>query len=1471
MRILKRLVHVLVVVLTLVVGAAAAAIIVSQTAWFKDWLRGYIVREANQYLNGQLSIARLGGNLFFGVELEDIGVSMDGSQVVAVKDLGLDYNVFELISRGLSVDNIRLNQPVLYLRRQGDTWSISRLVKKQQQEADRSGPLKPIAIDDIDVTDGAVVIDGPVGTTGVEVPKRIDHLDAKLSFKYEPVRYSIEITHVSFRGSDPAIALNALSGGVSVRNDTVFVDKLALRTAETSLMVDGAVQQYLTKPVFQLQLTSDKFSLPEAARLVPALAGIGLQPAFELKVDGPIDRLGVDLNLRSSAGQLTGKVVADVTAPGQSVNGALSIRHLDLAPILNNARQKSDITADAKIDAHAASFADLNSLRGTVVVDAPRIVAAGYAAENVKARASFEGRRVGVDAKAAAYGATATTAGRITLPDTARHASADPIAFDLHGEARNLDVRRLPSALHVPPAATNVNADYHAAGTVMPAPAGSRAPAQADVTGDLRFLPSTVAGARIAGGSTAGVSMHGKEIGYSADARVEDLDLQRIGREFEIPSLAVDRYKSAINAHLVANGHGATPQDMDLAAKGTLTDSAILGGRIPQLAFDATVAHDAARVKTNGSFADFDPAVASGRPQAKGKVAGSFDVDAIVDGISRGVTVDSVQATAKVNLLPSAIGGLEITHAIVDGDYHNSSGDIRTFDITGRDVNVKASGTLALNDAGRSNLKVHADTPSLEEVGKLVNQPLAGIAAVDATITGNRHELQAAGTLTGNGVKYGENGALALSTDFTAKVPDLDAANATVSATTHGTFVTVGGQNINELTAKTGYGHQQVTFDATAKQPQRSVAAAGTVLLHPDHQEIHVENLSLQSQGVQWQTAPGARAAIQYGKDAVTVEGLKLVSGNQQIAADGSFGQPGDALKVTLANVDLATVDALLLRPPQLSGRLNASSTITGSKAAPQVKADFKINQGGFRQFHYDTFGGTANYGGRGVTLDARLEQNPTTWIEAKGYVPTAAFSASNDAHVHHEAGAREDRFDLHVDSSPIDLGIVQGFTTALTGVKGTLQAKIDVTGAADDPHPLGAITVQNASFKVEPTGVVYTDLDGRIDLRQEGVHIDSIRVLDNQKKPLTITGDLGVHEREVGSVAVSVKADDFKVIDNKMGNLRINSDLRLTGQMSAPRVEGDLGLSTGSIDLDSILAAAGDSAYATQATQYATGPDAAANPTAAAPAPSMFDALQVDVHLTVPNDLVIKASDLRAPGAPIGLGALNLTLGGDLWASKVPWDQVRLVGIVNTVRGTYDFQGRRFTILRDGTVRFEGTDDLDPALDIRTERVIQAVTANVNVRGTLKNPQIVLSSTPPLEQADILSLIVFNQPINSVGEGQQISLAQRAQAMATGAVAGQLAQSIGNALNLDTFEINTAPDSGGAAQLTIGQQVGQNLYVKVQQGIGDQSQTNVILEYELTKWLRLQTNVLQGSSTQQQLFQRLQGSGVDLLFFFSY
>ena len=130
----------------------------------------------------------------------------------------------------------------------------------------------------------------------------------------------------------------------------------------------------------------------------------------------------------------------------------------------------------------------------------------------------------------------------------------------------------------------------------------------------------------------------------------------------------------------------------------------------------------------------------------KGTVAGTLDVDATVAHVSSGVTPDSVQADGKVDA--GAVDDRrprDHSRVARRRPTTNPTGDIRTLEIAGRDVNVQASGTLALNETGQSNLKVHADSPSLEEIGKLVDQPITGIGKIDATVTGNKRELKAAG------------------------------------------------------------------------------------------------------------------------------------------------------------------------------------------------------------------------------------------------------------------------------------------------------------------------------------------------------------------------------------------------------------------------------------------------------------------------------------------------------------------------------------------------------------------------------------------------------------------------------------------------------------------------------------------------------------------------------------------------------
>jgi translocation and assembly module TamB len=1464
-RVLRRLIHALILMMTLAVGATAAVVIVSQTAWFKEWLRGYIIREADRYLNGNLSIGRLGGNLFFGIELENVGVSMDGHEVVAVQDLGLQYNLFQLLSSGLSIDEVRLNHPVIYLRRDGDTWSIARLIKKQEQEADRQGPAPPVTMDSIGISDASVVFDQPVATSGVEVPRRIDDVDARLSFKYEPVHYSIEISHLSFTASEPAFGLRALSGGIAVRDDTFYVDKLALRTRETSLSIDGAVKDYLTKPILNLRVSSDKVSIDELSALVPALAGIHVQPAFEMSVAGPMDELAVDMNVRSRAGDLKASVVTDLLAPGQSVRGDIGIRRLNVAAFMPG-QQRSDLTADARVNLRADSFINPETIHGSVSLTAPRVLAAGYTAERIRGTARIDGRRISVNGRATAYGTDLTTEGRVVLQSRTR-----PTSYDLRGRVQRLDLRRLPATLRVPPADTDVTADYHVRGVEPPPRAGT--PRSLD--GEFRFADSAVAGARVEAGSTAAISMRNGGLSYTADARLTDLDLERVGRTFNLPALADERYRSRLNADVTATGSGSDPKALDITAKGTLRDSSILGGRLPSLAFDVAFADDQAHVRAAGSFEDFDPAVLSGRAAAKGSITGTLDVDATIAMVSAGLAPERVRASGTASLAPSTIGGVTIDRASVDADYHDNAGEIRTLEISGRDVNVTASGSLALNETGESKLTFHADTPSLEEVAALFDVPASGMAQADGTLSGNRRQLRAEGKLVASNLKYQEHGALTATSTFSVQVPDFAFDRAEVTAETDAAFVTIAGQDINEVSARTTYAGKRLAFDGAAQQGERTLGLAGDLVLHPDHQEVHVQRLNLDTRGTVWQLEPGSEATFQYGPDAIEVENARLVSGDQRITANGTFGRRGDALQVELANIDLASVDALLLRAPQFTGRLNATARVSGSRQTPQADGEFAIANGGFRNFKYDTFSGTARYSGKGLTIDTRLQQNPQHWITAKGYLPAALFSRPSSAPraetTHIASVAPEDQIDLLVDSSPIDLGIVQGFTTALTDVTGSFEAHLRVTGSADDPHPTGVVTIDKGFAEVVPVGVRYRNITGRIDLEPDRVHIEGITLLDNQQNQLTVSGDLAIHEREVGGVQIRVRSDDFKVIDNNLGNVRLRSDVEITGELRAPRINGFVGVTTGDINIDEIIALTGTSAYSTTPAEFATRPGAAGGEGRPEDSGPLFDRLQINVHLAIPDDLVVKASNLQTPNAPIGLGALNVTLGGDLTVTKNPGERVQLVGSVNTVRGNYDFQGRRFEILRDGMVHFQGLDEINPRLDIRTRRIIQAVEANVGIRGTMREPQIQLSSTPPLEEADILSLIVFNQPINQLGTGEQISLAARAQALAAGALTGQIARSIGGALDLDTFEINLAPENGAGPEVTVGQQLSANLYVRLQQGIGENNSTNLILEYELTNWLRFRTNVVQGASTQQTLFRRAESTGGDLIFFLSY
>jgi autotransporter translocation and assembly factor TamB len=1242
-----------------------------------------------------------------------------------------------------------------------------------------------------------------------------------------------------------------------------------------------------------------------------------------VKANGPLSWLGLEFALNSSAGDVSGTMHANLESEARRFAGDVNLKAVNVAPLMNDPEMKSHLTGQAKFDVMVPAANPREGLQGRYSAKASEVRYSGYAAKDVEARGRLDGRRVIIDAaKGGGYGSRATTAGTVetglTGPD-----GASIMRVNLHGEVAGLDLRNLrtlPIEARIPPIDSRLNFTYRVSGTPT------------SMVGDARLARSTLLGATLAEGSEGSFSKAGESIAYEATGQVEGLDLTRVGKVFDMPVLSTGQYESRINGPFTLKGEGTDVAEMKLDAWASLRDSTVGGAHLSAMEVEAHLDGGSARIRAKGDFANVDPARFADMPKAKGAVSGQVDMEAEMLDFSAGVTPESVSASGSLALGHSQVGDLTIDRGQLRGQYAESVGRIEQLDVAGTDLNVKASGTLALDTTSQSDLTYHLDSPSLATIGRIFEMPLQGGLAVDGRLTGNRAELRTTGTLKATNIGYSGFEALTAESRFDATVPNLAPAEARVRAESQLGFIKVAGQEITTLGATTEYVGKEVSFDATAQASQRNARAVGRVVMHPERQEVFLSQFDFDTQGLRWKIPEGAAPTVNYAGGDITVHDFRLVSDQQSIVAEGTIGERDSNLRAALNDIDLARLDTWLVGERRLGGVLNAGMTVTGPRDNLNVQGDFAVDNGAFRDFRYETLGGNLRYTTEGIAMDIRLQQGPQAWMTAKGTLPMALFMAEGGTGTGGRSGYDPNApVDVTIDSSPIDLGLVQGFTAMVTEATGILEAKIRVTGTAANPRLEGGIGVTNGAFTVPAVGVSYTAMNGRLDLANDRAVISGFSMTDEHGRTLTLTGDLAVQKRAIGQVNLQANAKEFEVLHNDLGHIIVNSSIRVGGELRAPRIEGEVSVSRGDLALDEILELYSRSAFAatdapvpeattpgapsgavgtggaagggqplpavgarpsrsagaapaapatggsgSQGTQQARAGAADDPKQEAQPAPgSVFDAITMNVRIRVPDALVVKGQDIRPPSTntPIGLGNVNVTLGGDVRLTKEAGQEMQLIGQVTAVRGTYDFQGRRFDIQRGGQVRFEGAVPPDPALDITGTRVISGVETRVHIGGTSTEPELNLTSRPPLDEADILSLIIYNQPANSLGEGEQVSLAQRASALATGFVASKLAGSLGKALDLDVFEIQTTPESGSGtgASVTLGEQIGQRLYFRITQGVGAENVSQFVVDYQVNSFMRVETTMSQGGTATRSLMRRVERSGVDLIFFFSY
>ena len=524
------------------------------------------------------------------------------------------------------------------------------------------------------------------------------------------------------------------------------------------------------------------------------------------------------------------------------------------------------------------------------------------------------------------------------------------------------------------------------------------------------------------------------------------------------------------------------------------------------------------------------------------------------------------------------------------------------------------------------------------------------------------------------------------------------------------------------------------------------------------------------------------------------------------------------------------------------------------------------------------------------------------------------------------------------------------------------MQLDMRVKGRGRDVAFDGYVKVDQGAFAVTSTGARYTGLNTSLQFEPSRLVVDGLRILDDGNDPLDVKGVLGLTGTRFGSLDLTASAKAFELLHNEMGEVDVNMNLKIGGEIAAPQVSGTIEVEHGRVEVDRLLRRLTAGTYSTESealTPAATGlreaavasiptsrpvpnptlpppaaapgapattpaapatATAAAAPTAATPgatpatpaAPSSAQAgtpgqttpatpaapgaaeeatkvakaaglsilnrIRVDVRASIPDNLILRGKDLRVGTASMGLGNMNVTVGGDLRVMRQPGTPTIVAGSVNTVRGSYDYRGRRFDILRDGRITFQGPRIDDPVLDVTAQRIIEptGIEARIHIEGTARRPQLRFSSTPPMDESDVIALIIFNRPLSDLESGESSAIAEVAGSAVGGLIVSPLADSIGRALNLDVFEVGTtATDTGGTGgTVTVGKQIDENLFFRYRQQFGSQEVSEFILEYQLARFLRLQAAFAEGEGVgraQRSLTRRIERAGLDLIFYFSY
>jgi translocation and assembly module TamB len=812
-------------------------------------------------------------------------------------------------------------------------------------------------------------------------------------------------------------------------------------------------------------------------------------------------------------------------------------------------------------------------------------------------------------------------------------------------------------------------------------------------------------------------------------------------------------------------------------------------------------------------------------------------LDGVVKG--SGLTMAAMNAEAKINLRRSTLAEVNLEQGRVIASVANQRIRVPEAFLKAADATLTAKGEIGIDLKQQGNLDYRLRVEKLDPWLALVDQKGSGSIDVAGTATGNLADLKTQGKLTLSSVRFEgtavQRGSIVYKLNYADARPSPDGTLQVSLADISGGYHLQTLEGVVRILPKEPY---HVELDAKARDAEgRMHALAANLEYRPSNLVAHVTGLTLNLPDGTWRLAQPATLA--HRDQEFFVDRLALRNNDRQVLLDGRFSLSGSqALRLNVDKLPVEAVRGFFPEAPDITGLLSAQGEVGGTAAAPEIVATLRVENSKIAGHRYDGLSAAATYKNQKADLKATVQQDPTHRLSAVVALP-AILSWNN--------GLRAEvpgKLTGRIQSDGLSVAFLNAFTgKAIQSIDGEVVVDVRLDGTVKQPLAQGFLRLRDGRLHPTALGVQISSVNAEALLEPKGIRVSQLSARA-QNGELNGTGFIALNNFAPQNVKLSIAAKRWPAIHTQQYQAEVNGAVNVDGTVAAPRITGKLEVARAEVRPDLSFLDRGGS------TPIKRDPTITVVSTSAAQASAenkeetekradneWLRNLILDLQVRMPNNAWIRHRNATAE------------LSGNLRVIKNKEGKPVMTGLIEVVRGWVGFQGRRFTLVR-GKVEFAGSDKINPIIEVVAEYRVDNYTVNAIVSGTVEKPTLTLTSQPQLDQADILSLLLFNKPISALEKGEQASLQQNAIAITTGFAAARIGEAVSKALGLEDLGIDLGALDFSGGQVRFGQYLGRKTFVSVGQEISGEGGRQVAAEYQITTdWKLSVTSSTQGTS----------------------